>query len=1021
MNRFVPLHEEIFLKSADSEDLSALICDDEHISFSELDQCSSDLAWQLQQTGTGSGSMVGIYLNPSVNLAISILAVLKTGAAYVPLSPAFPQERIRYILQDAGARLVITDDLLPHTLFDNHTHWLIPDWSDLKNRSEKRIPETRLINPSDCAYILYTSGSSGNPKGVIIEHRNLNYYIHWFCEHVMPETGVTLPLTSSFIFAAAVTQFYSTLLSGKTLHILDPLLIRKPGELMEWYSSHPGMGLYCVPTLWSEILYFLETKDAAVIAKMAPSCVYLSGEVVTDELLKKTFRLLPDLQLWNLYGPTEATANLTASRLYPGEPANIGKPLEGTKIYITDDDLNMIQPGETGELLASGEGIGRGYLNLTELTGTTFITLKLNGRDPVRVYRTGDLVKEDELKRLIYIGRKDQQVKIRGFRIELPEIEQALLAVPDVKHAIVKVVEDVRNGKRLGAYLIYKGNDSQPVDELRKILRRTLPDFMIPEVFVTMEQFPQLPNGKFDRKSLPAPGVQRPDLGYPVLFPLTADEKKMIRIWEEVIGVEGIGMEDNFFDLGGNSLKANALVMELQTRMGVSVLIKSIFDYPSPVKLLMHIFFNHANQSGEPAIKLGTISYRSDIPESLSKKTESDCIMQSGLSENQKALWFIQQTEPKLSAYNIFYTIKLTGMLDIESLRYALLCITGKHESMKTAFHFNNGQPQRIINIPDNLMPEIFIPQHDSLYVTVPEVLDHARSVAALPFNLELGPPYRFILYKIREQQHLLAFIVHHIVFDGFSFDILLRELSFFYDNANNGSKSGWSIGPAAYTQFIREERLYMRGMEYSDDKQYWQKQLVNVPTFFEIPTDFRRPEIPSWKGGQVRREISPILRTRIRTLSDTHGSSMFMTCLAAFSVLLYFHSGRTDFLIGSPVANRSKKSFLNQIGYFVNTILLRAKVDPDLSFADWLGSVKDLILENLFHSRFPFSHLIEVLKAERIPGINPFFQVMFAFHETQWEFLTNTGISGTAREEFSVVPNSIFLPRSSTGLKRLK
>jgi len=492
MKRFVPLHEEIFLKSADSADLSAVICDDERISFSELDQFSSDLAWQLQQTGTGSGSMVGIYLNPSVNLAISILAVLKTGAAYIPLSPAFPQERIRYILQDADARLVITDDSLPQHLPDNHTQWFIPDWSGLKNHSEKRIPETRLINASDCAYILYTSGSSGNPKGVIIEHRNLSYYIHWFCEHVMPETGVVLPLTSSFIFAAAVTQFYSTLLSGKTLHILDPLLIRKPAELMEWYACHPGMGLYSVPTLWSEILYFLETTDAAGNTRPAPSCVYLSGEAVTNELLRKTFRLLPDLQLWNLYGPTEATANITAGRLYPGEPANIGKPLEGTKIYITGDDLNMIQPGETGELLASGEGIGRGYLNLPELTGTTFITLKLNGRDPIRLYRSGDLVKEDESGRLIYIGRKDQQVKIRGFRIELPEIELALIAIPGIKHAVVKVVEDRRSGKRLVAYLVFKQECSVPVHKLRTNLLRTLPDFMVPEIFVALEQMPHI-------------------------------------------------------------------------------------------------------------------------------------------------------------------------------------------------------------------------------------------------------------------------------------------------------------------------------------------------------------------------------------------------------------------------------------------------------------------------------------------------------------------------------------------------
>ena len=424
------MHEEIFLNPATAPDLTAVVHQDESVSYRELDRFSSNLAWQLQQTGTGPGSLVGIYLHPSVNLAISILAVLKSGAAYIPLSPAFPEERIRYILQDAGAQLVIADDSLPSLTADYGAHLFFPDWSVIRDHSEKRIPEARSAEATDLAYILYTSGSTGNPKGVMIEHRNLSYYINWFYRQVMPETGVGLPLTSSFIFAAAVTQFYSTLLSGKTLHILDPLLIRQPGKLMEWYASHPGMGLYCVPTLWSEILYFLETADAAGKTRGTPSCVYLSGEAVTDELLKRTFGLLPDLPLWNLYGPTEATANLTAGHLFPGDVANIGSPLEGTKVFIAGDDLKPVQPGEPGELLASGEGIARGYLNLPELTGTTFITLKLNGRDPMRLYRSGDLIKEDEAGRLIYIGRKDQQVKIRGFRIELPEIEHALLRHP---------------------------------------------------------------------------------------------------------------------------------------------------------------------------------------------------------------------------------------------------------------------------------------------------------------------------------------------------------------------------------------------------------------------------------------------------------------------------------------------------------------------------------------------------------------------------------------------------------------
>ena len=1001
MNRFIPLHEEIFHKPSAALDLPAVVCGEESISFTELDKFSSNLALVLHQNGTGSGTLVGIYLTPSVNLAISILAVLKSGAAYIPLSPAFPEERIRYILRDAVASLVITDDSLPRPLTDNHTQWFIPDWTDLKNTAEKRVSEPMLINGSDLAYVLYTSGSTGNPKGVMIEHRNLSYYIHWFCRHVIPSTGVGLPLTSSFIFAAAVTQFYSTLLSGKTLHILDPLLIRQPGKLSQWYASHPGMGLYCVPTLWSEILDFMETGNKASIDGASPSCVYLSGEAVSDVLLKRTFSLLPGLQLWNLYGPTEATANLTAGRLFPGEAANIGRPLEGISICIEGDDLQPVQPGETGELLASGEGIARGYLNLPELTESVFVNLKRNGADPVRFYKTGDLVKEDGSGRLIFVGRKDQQVKIRGFRIELPEIEHALLAFTEVKHAVSKIVEDSRNGRRLCAYLVFRGDITLPVNELRKILMRTLPDFMIPEVFVTMEHFPQLPNGKIDRKSLPLPGIQRPEMSYPVVSPATASEKQMLRIWEENLGLEGLGMDDNFFDLGGNSLKANALVMELQARAGIQVQIKNIFDCPSPGKLVKQISLNPVHQSGRPSTESKTISLSSDLPEHRSHKDEQSNDLQQVLSENQKALWFMQQAEPDLSAYNIFYSITITGALDAESLGHALMGITGRHESLNTVIRTRNGQPQGVITVPDSRLPEIFRTQAGSLYIPLSEALDHARNAAKLPFNLETGPLFRFILYKTGEDQHLIAFIVHHIVFDGFSFDLFLRDLSHFYAHADTGNNNGLTAESSSYAQFCREEKVYLNGREYREDKQYWKEQLLQSPTFFEIPTDFTRPGIASREGGQVRRVISPPIRSGLRRISDIHGTSIFMTCLAAFSVLLYRHSGRADFLIGSPVANRLKKSFLSQIGYFVNTMLFRARIEPESSFADLLGSVRERVLENISHSRFPLSHLIEVLNTERLPGANPFFQVMFAFHETDWEFSTHAGISGIAGEEF--------------------
>ncbi|MEI7982171.1 MAG: AMP-binding protein, partial [Bacteroidota bacterium] len=906
-----------------------------------------------------------------------------------------------YILQDANAGLIITDDSFPLSPTSCKINILIPDWSMVKNQAEKRITAIIPVTASDLAYVLYTSGSTGNPKGVMIEHGNLNYYVHWFCQGVIPETGVGLPLTSSFIFAAAVTQFYSTLLSGKTLHIMDPMMIRQPGNLLGWYAAHPQMGLYCVPTLWSEILNYLETSEVVDHKSLASFCVYLSGEAVTDDLLKRSFRILPHLQLWNLYGPTEATANLTACRLYPGETAHIGKPLNGTTVFIVGDDMKPVETGITGELLASGEGIARGYLNLPELTGTTFFTASLNGGDPVRVYRSGDLVKEDESGRLIYVGRKDQQVKIRGFRIELPEIENTLLAIPEVKNAVVKVVEERQNGKRLVAYLVYKGDNPVPVNELRKILMRMLPDFVVPEVFVRLEHFPQFPNGKVDRKSLPLPGIQRPELGYPVVPPSTTEEKTMVRIWEEVLGLEGIGMEDNFFDLGGNSLKANEIALEIQAGTGVPVLIKSVFESLTPGALTRRLTFASANRIKNPAGETGPLPDEMAAQKNLPQQCKANAFGQSGLSENQKALWFIQQIDPGFSAYNIFYSIKLTGLVDVDCLETALQGILNKHETLRTRFLESDPHAGEFAHGKDGKVLEIIGEPNAAPEFSLIEALDHARKIADHPFNLVQVYPFRFILYKLDKDQCLLAFIVHHIVFDGISFGIFLKELPLFYHQAQKGIKSGLAAPTFSYAAFCSEEKDYLSGLQYEDDRLYWQKQLLQAPVFFEVPTDYVRPETPSREGGQIRRTIHPLLKSKLKNLSDLHGASMFMSCLSAFSILLFRHTGQNDFLIGIPVANRVKKSFLSLIGYFVNTMLFRARINPDLSFGDWLTQVKDCVLENLSHSRFPLSHMSEALKTERIQGINPFFQIMFAYHETGWDFSTDTGINGIAEEQF--------------------
>jgi amino acid adenylation domain-containing protein len=475
----------------------------------------------------------------------------------------------------------------------------------------------------------------------------------------------------------------------------------------------------------------------------------------------------------------------------------------------------------------------------------------------------------------------------------------------------------------------------------------------------------------------------------------------MVRIWEEVLGLEGLGMEDNFFDLGGNSLKANEIALEIQALTGIPVPIKVIFDGPTPGSVAKHQAFTGVNGTRNQAMETGLFADTMTVEKNPPQPAKPNDAGQSGLSENQKALWFLQQIDPRLSAYHIFYSIKFTGSMDVDCLETALQEILYRHETLRTKFSETGPYANEYAHGKDGGILEIFGAPNAAPEILLTEALDHARKIADLPFNFVEAYPFRFILYKLDKDHHLLAFIIHHIVFDGISFGIFLKELQHYYRRAQTGIKPGMVVQPYSYSAFCSEEQHYINGSQYEADRLYWQKQLLHAPVFFEIPTDFIRTETPSREGGQVRRKMNPVLKLKLKSLGDLHGASMFMTCLSAFSVLLFRHAGQHDFLIGVPAANRVKKSFLSLIGYFVNTMLFRVRIDPCLSFEDWLAQVKDGVLENLSHSRFPLSHMSEVLKTERIQGVNPFFQIMFAYHDTDWDFSMDNGLTGIAEEQF--------------------
>jgi amino acid adenylation domain-containing protein len=569
----------------------AIQMDNKSVTYAELNQKANGLAQVLAERGVRPGTPVALWLDSGPLTAVAILGILKVGGAYVPLSPADPVSRVACVLGDTAATLLLTQvrllpalpHLAPHTI-------ALDQIFDSLGAFACGNPD-RPCPPTQTAYILYTSGSSGKPKGVMVSHQNLAYYLNWYCENFHPCTGgVEFPLISPMSFAAGVTQFYAPLMLGRTQHVFHPDTLRQRERVLAWYRAHPEFGLYCVPTLWEWLVNFAERERAEGNAVAGPRAVLLSGEATTASLVKRSHSLWPELRLWNLYGPTEATANASAGELLPGAPVTLGAPIAGSSLHLVDESMGEIPGAETGrvgEICISGEGVAAGYLNLPELTRQRFLPnpFEINHGRPL--YRTGDLGMYGGDGGLVFVGRRDFQVKIRGYRVECGDIEAALAQHPAVRQAVVVCREDGGAEKSLVAYLTCHFDRRAPVEELRALLAACLPDYMMPVAFVRLEAFPLLANGKIDRLRLPAPGRMRPELGCACMPPRNFRERELVNIWEETLGIEGLGIHDNFFDLGGDSLKVAAALARLSEQSHRAVDYRDFFNNPTPAALAL--------------------------------------------------------------------------------------------------------------------------------------------------------------------------------------------------------------------------------------------------------------------------------------------------------------------------------------------------------------------------------------------------------------------------------------------------
>ncbi|WP_079155640.1 non-ribosomal peptide synthetase [Streptomyces ambofaciens] len=954
---------------ARTPDAEALLFEESTLTYAELDERSNRLARLLVEHGVGPERFVAVALPRSVELIVSLLAVLKAGGAYLPLDLDQPAERVRYMVEDADPLLIVTDErssgLLAGTPDRKVLRWDAEETRRAPSEASgdaigsrggtaaDRFRPGGLPLPNDPAYVIYTSGSTGRPKGVVVEHRSVGAYLQR-ARRVYPDAAGTALLHSRIAFDLTVTALYTPLVSGGRVRLAD-------------LKDESGSSVTSVrPTFMKATPSHLALLGSLPDTASPTGTLMLGGEQLLGENLAEWRARHPDVTVVNAYGPTEATVNCTDYTLEPGAPTPsgpvpIGRPFWNTRAYVLDANLQPVPAGVPGELYIAGTGLARGYLGRPDMTAERFVANPFDASGSgSRMYRTGDLALWGRDGQLRYVGRADQQVKLRGYRLELGEIESVLVGMTGVHQAAVLLREDGSGDKRLVAYVVPgSGHGTAPTAAtLRAHAAESLPDYMVPSAFVLLDALPLTANGKLDRGALPVPVEDRE--------PSTAAQKAhnpweevLGRLFADVLGVEEVGREDDFFELGGHSLLAIRLLARARSALGMTLSVRDMFDNPTVAGLarLMTV----AGRTGRPVVA------RAVRPERLP------------LSYAQQRLWFLHQYEPGSALYNIPVALRLTGTLDHDALRAALADVTARHEALRTVYAQDDQGAHQIILTPDRATPVFEVRE-----VTEERLDGELSDAVGQGFDLTRDLPLRTTLFHLGETDHVLLLVVHHIAADGWSLTPLARDLTTAYGARIAGQAPAWAPLPVQYADHTLWQRDVL-GTEDDPDsvlsKQlaYWEKTLAGLPAELELPTDRPRPATPSHQGGTVTFTIPADLHTRITHLARQEQASTFMVLQAALAVLLSRLGAGTDIPIGSPIAGRTDDAVEDLVGFFVNTLVLRTDLTGNPTFTELLARVRETDLAAYAHQDIPFERLVEAVNPERSTSRHPLFQTMLS------------------------------------------
>jgi len=966
------LHHLIELQAEATPESTAVVFEDECLTYSELNRQADNLSTYLASLDVKPGELVGVCLDRTPGMIVTLIAILKAGYAYVPLDPDFPSERLGFMIQDAKINLIISHSDLEKKLKEISGQILLIDQVDEERSQIKAINKT-AVNPAQLAYVLYTSGSTGNPKGVEISHRSVVNFLTSMKTKPGISTRDKLLSVTTLSFDISILELFLPLICGAQLVLCRKEITIDGQALTALIKSSNITIMQATPATWWMML------ESGWHEKL-PLKILCGGEALTSDLAQK---LLPlSNELWNMYGPTETTIWSTISQVSEAdEPISIGHPIANTDCYILDENLQPVPVGAFGELFIGGAGLAKGYLERKELTQEKFVPHPFKSNSGQRIYRTGDLAKYLPDGRIVCLGRIDNQVKIRGFRIELGEIEASLNLHKSIAQSVVIAEESTPGDKRLLAYFTSSGEDTLDILKLQTHLRSKLPDYMIPSVFIELNEFPLTLNNKIDRNALPLPDMGIDNRSGEKKLPETEIQKKIARVWMDVLKVHQVYLDDNFFGLGGHSLLATRAIFKINKQLNKAISLHTLFDKPALLEFATELDEAESSSTSLPSIK---------PIDRLNKKIP--------LSFSQRRLWFLSQFENHGAAYNVTASYRFKGLVDVQLLEKALNIIIQKHESFRISFVLEEDEPHLIISESKAYSLQQIDLESIAGDQKETELQAKLKEQSEIAILISDTPLWRALVFRLSSSELVLQIVMHHSISDGTSLQILYRELCDVYRQLSSGLVSEANL-VIQYADYADWQNNQVKTEILKSQEIYWRQTMDGAIMELDLPTDFPRPPEQTFKGAVKTIFFPHKTVERLKKFGQEENSSLFMVLTGMFNVLLHRYTGQEDIVVGTPIAGRNHPQTQSLIGYFVNSLVLRTDISGKPTFRELLKRIRDSALGAYENQDIPFEQVVEIVQPKRDFSRSPVFQVMISLESVESTITTINNVSVEIQE----------------------